>query len=480
MSTAHGTPSAARPAVDPDLRELDPRHLEALLLRYAGPGPRYTSYPTVPAWSEDYAADDFRSDLGGVEGPAPDLSVYVHVPFCRSLCHFCACNRVVTRRADLPERYLDTLEREVDAVAGALPEGARAAQVHWGGGTPTHLSPEQIRRLAAVLRRAFPPHADAEISVEVDPRVTGPAHLEALRECGFTRLSLGVQDFDPRVQRAIHRIQPAAETRELVESARRLGFGGINLDLIYGLPLQSAESFERTLDTVLALAPDRLALYGYAHVTWVARQQRGFEEADLPDAGERLRIFSLALRRLLGAGYEFIGLDHFARPDDELARARREGGLHRNFMGYTTRAGLDLVGVGPSAISELGGSYAQSRRDLTAWHAAVEEGGLATFRGHRLTPDDRERRFVIGSIMCHGEVRDDAFRARFGGTLRQRFAAELARLEPLADEGLVELGTRGVRVTSVGRLVLRNVAMAFDAYLPRQQQEQRPLFSQTL
>jgi oxygen-independent coproporphyrinogen-3 oxidase len=463
-----------------ELLDLDPARIEGMLLRYGGAGPRYTSYPTAPAWSEGYDASCFAEDLAGLSAGAP-LSVYVHVPFCRSLCHFCACNRRITRDAALPERYLDAIAREVEALGRALPRALPVEQLHWGGGTPTHLTPAQIRRLFGLLADAFPLAPGAEISLEADPRVTSGAQLETLRACGFERLSLGVQDFDARVQQAIHRVQSAADTARLVEHARALGFGSVSFDLIYGLPFQSVPSVLHTLDEVVAIAPDRIALYAYAHVTWIAKQQRGFESKDLPDPRTRLEILVAAIRRLLAAGYVHVGLDHFAKPHDELARAQQAGTLRRNFMGYTTRAGVDLVGLGPSAISELHSAYAQSERELEAWQDAVGAGGLATLRGHRLTRDDQERRWVIQRLLCDAGVAAPAFRARFGASFRERFAPELARLAELAEDGLLELAADGsIAATPLGRLVLRTLAMAFDAYLARQQSEARPLFSQTI
>jgi len=462
--------------------EVDLAGAEALLARYATSGPRYTSYPTAPVWSERFGAADYAAALAaagrrGDEG----LSLYVHVPFCASLCHFCACNRVITRRPEPPERYLGALERELALVREALGAERRVVQHHWGGGTPTHLSPAQIRRLFRAACDAFPLAEGAEVSMEVDPRVTGDAHLDALRECGFERLSLGVQDFDPRVQAAIHRIQPVATTADLVTKARKAGVRSVGFDLIYGLPFQTAASFERTLDEVLAIGPDRVALYSYAHVTWVAKQQRGFERGDLPDPATKLRLLLLAIRRFLGAGYLYVGLDHFVRPGDDLAAALRGGSLRRNFMGYTTLAGTDLVAFGPSAISELREAYAQSQREVEGWGDAVLAGRLPTLRGHALSEDDRDRAFAIARIMCHGALGADEFAAARGGALRERFAGELARLAPLAEDGLVEVASDGsLAVTPLGRLFLRNVAMVFDAYLPAQQREGRPLFSQTV
>ena len=461
---------------------LDLAHAERILPRYSGEGPRYTSYPTAPVWGETYGPEQVREELGRRDiDPGDGLSLYVHVPFCEALCHFCACNKVVTRNRDLAAAYLDTLAREVAAVREGLAVPRPATQQHWGGGTPTYLSPEQVRRLYHTVTDAFPMAPGAEISIEVDPRVTSAEHVAALRECGFNRVSMGVQDFDPRVQEAVHRIQPVAQTRALVERARAEGFASVNFDLIYGLPYQTEQTFAATLDAVLDLAPDRLALYSYAHVTWLAKQQRGFEKKDLPAAETKLRIFLLAIRRFLEAGYRFVGLDHFALPEDELCRALGDRTLRRNFMGHTTQAGVDLLGFGPSAISELRGAYAQSERQLAAWEKAVRSRGLATMRGHRLTRDDCERRWVIGRILCHAELRAGEFEREFGRRFADAYSAELASLEPAAADGLVEIATDGsLRVTPLGRLLVRNLAMAFDAYLPNQRQAGRPMFSRTV
>lgn len=459
---------------------LDLEHAEAILPRYEGPGPRYTSYPTAPVWTDAYGGPAFRHDLASLASSAA-LSLYAHVPFCASLCHFCACNRIITRDAALPERFLDTIAREIDAVRGLVAAPAPAVQLHWGGGTPTHLTPAQIRRLFHALTDAFPLRPGAEISIEVDPRVTTREQVETLRSLGFDRISLGVQDVEPRVQEAIHRIQPARITAALVDDARRAGFASVNFDLIYGLPFQREESFTRTLDTMLAIGPDRIALYSYAHVTWVAKQQRGFERQDLPDAPTKLRILLLAIRRLLQAGYVYVGMDHFARPDDELARALRDRTLRRNFMGYTTQADTALLGFGPSAISELPASYAQNERELARWEHAVAEGGIATLRGHRLGSDDEERRFVITRIMCHGEIEAAEWNARFGRSFSEAYARELESLDAIEADGLVVREADGsLRVTPLGRLLVRNVAMAFDAYLPAQQRAGARLFSRTV
>jgi oxygen-independent coproporphyrinogen-3 oxidase len=467
--------------------DLDRTQVEALLPRYAIEGPRYTSYPTAPTWTDRFGVEDFREQLACMgEGASTDagdgegVSLYVHVPFCKSLCHFCACNRVITRNAQLPVRFLETIEREVAAVREIT--GLRTAtQQHWGGGTPTHLTPDQIRRLFEIVTNAFPMRAGAEISIEVDPRVTSDEHIAALRECGFNRISMGVQDFEPKVQEAVHRVQSSEQVEHLVELARSSGFDGVNFDLIYGLPYQTEESFARTLDRVLEIAPDRIALYSYAHVTWVAKQQRGFERKDLPGSAVKMRIMLGAIERFLEAGYQFIGLDHFALPEDELSQALANRTLRRNFMGHSTQAGVDLIGFGPSAISELRTCYAQSERDIAQWEKSVAQRGLATLRGHRLKQDDCERRWVINRIMCHGELRADEFEAAFGHPFQTRFALELKQLQPMIRDGLLERESdASLRITSLGRLLVRNVAMVFDAYLADQQKLSKPMFSQTV
>ncbi|HVP30996.1 MAG TPA: oxygen-independent coproporphyrinogen III oxidase [Myxococcota bacterium] len=462
--------------------ELDFERAQAILPRYEGPGPRYTSYPTAPVWTEAFGAADFLAELARADASAEEpIALYAHVPFCASLCHFCACNRIITRDAALPESYLDVIAREIAFVREQLAVPRRASQLHWGGGTPTHLAPAQIRRLFHAMVDAFPLRSGAEVSIEVDPRVTTEAQIETLRELGFTRISMGVQDFDPRVQEAIHRVQPVAQTARLVELARRAGFESVNFDLIYGLPFQREESFGRTLDAVRAIGPDRIALYSYAHVTWVAKQQRGFERKDLPDARTKLGLLLLGIRRLTEAGYAFIGMDHFARPEDELSRALRERTLRRNFMGYTTQAGVELLGFGPSAISQLRDAYAQSARELAAWSDAVRTRGVATIRGHRLGAEDQRRRFVIERILCHGAVDPAEVDAAFGGSFARDFAGELARLEPLEIDGLVTRERDGrLGVTPLGRLLVRNVAMVFDAYLPEQQRSGRARFSKAV
>lgn len=461
----------------PALRLAD---VERLYPRYSGPGPRYTSYPTVPVWSEAFGPQDHEEALRAID-PSEELSVYAHVPFCHSLCHFCACNRVITRDPEVPERYLDAIDRELATVAAKIEGRPRVGQLHWGGGTPTHLDPGQLERLFASIATRVEILSDAELSVEVDPRVTSEDQIETLARLGFDRLSLGVQDTDRKTQEAIHRIQPFEQTLALTETARARGITGINYDLVYGLPHQTVASMRRTLDEVLSARPDRIALYGYAHVTWVAKQQRGFERGDLPDPSRRLALFLEASGRLLDAGYRWIGMDHFALEDDALTHALDDGTLRRNFMGYTTRVGSDVLAFGPSAISQLGDAYVQAEKDLGAWTAAANDGRLPTALGHRLTPDDVARRHLIEQIMCMGRVEASDLRERFGPDFHADYLRELERLAPLVDDGLVEISTTGdLLVLPIGRVFLRNVAMAFDAHLARDEDAPGRLFSQTV
>lgn len=452
-----------------------------LLHRYNVPGPRYTSYPTAPVWKEDFGPPEYERILeesASATHPAP-LSLYVHLPFCEKLCYFCACTVVITgSQHALEDEYLSTLEREIDWVADRVGAGRPVVQFHLGGGTPTYFAPERLLRLGRKFRSRFEFAPDAEIGVEVDPRVTTREHLLALGKLGFNRLSMGVQDFDPRVQVAVNRVQPFEETRRLVRLARELGFPSVNMDLIFGLPFQTAESFSETIDQVIEIAPDRLAVYSYANVPWMKKHQNVLVP-HLPDEATKFSIFRTALERFTAAGFEYIGMDHFARPDDELARARRARTLHRNFQGYTTKAGTDLIGVGMSAIGSVGFAYVQNLRDLGPYRQSVADSGSATFRGFRLSVDDRLCRRVIGNILCHGVVVKEEIEREFGIDFDDRFAGALEKLRPCAEDRLVELSTREIRATSLGRIFLRNLAMPFDAYLPAAAPE-KPVFSKTL
>lgn len=447
--------------------------------KYNRPGPRYTSYPTAPVWKDDFGPDDLESNFRLADETATPLSLYMHLPFCESLCLFCACNVSIQKNKSVAIPYLESLKREIEHVGRRVSRTRPVIQFHWGGGTPTYLTPSQMEDLFSHARERFTFAPDAEIGIEVDPRVTTREHLETLRRLGFNRLSMGVQDFEPKVQETIHRIQPYEMTRDLIAAARSLGFESLNIDLIYGLPYQTEDTFRATIDLALTLSPDRVAMFSYAHVPWLKKQQGSFA-IHLPEGKEKFNIFRAGLEKFLDAGYVFIGMDHFARPDDELAVAQRNRTLHRNFQGYTTKAGADLYGMGVSAISSIGAAYAQNRREVPAYQQTVNERGIATMRGYRLSQDDLIRRAVIGRLLCHTLIFKSEVEREFGIAFDSYFASELEALENFRAEGLVSLPSGEIRVTPLGRIFIRNVAMTFDRYLREQQMDKKPLFSKTL
>jgi len=452
---------------------------EAFLEKYNRPGPRYTSYPTAPVWKDDFGPDDLEQYFATADTRATPVSLYMHIPFCESLCLFCACNVSIQKDKNVAIPYLDALKREIEHVGRRVSRKRPVIQFHWGGGTPTYLSPAQMEDLFQFTRERFTFHPDAEIGIEIDPRVTSREHLHTLRQLGFNRLSMGIQDFEPRVQKTIHRVQPYEMTRDTILAARELGFESLNVDLIYGLPYQTAESFRAAVEQVLTLAPDRVAMFSYAHVPWLKKQQGSFA-VHLPEGMEKFRIFRAGLEGFLTAGYLYIGMDHFARPMDELATAQRNRTLHRNFQGYTTKAGADLYGMGVSAISSIGDAYAQNRREVPAYESTVSARGIATMRGYRLSEDDRIRRAVIGRLLCHTVIPKAEVEREFGIDFGEYFAAELEHLREASVEGLVNLTAGEISVTPLGRIFIRNVAMTFDRYLRDQQMDKRPLFSKTL
>ncbi len=452
---------------------------DELLEKYNRPGPRYTSYPTAPVWKDDFSPEDFEKICAHADEQGSPLSLYMHLPFCESLCLFCACNVSIQKDKRVAIPYLAALRQEIEHVAGRVSRKRNVSQFHWGGGTPSYLSPEQMEELFRHAQERFTFAEDAEIGVEVDPRVTSLAHLETLRRLGFNRLSMGIQDFHPQVQETIHRVQPYEMTRALILAARGLGFQSINVDLIYGLPHQTASSFQATIGQVLSLGPDRVAMFSYAHVPWLKKQQGSFQ-AHLPQGREKFRIFRAGLAEFLNAGYVYIGMDHFARPEDELAAAQRQRTLHRNFQGYTTKAGADLYGMGVSSISSIGDAYAQNRRDVPGYQTAVASRGLATMRGYRLSPDDRIRRAVIGRLLCHAVIPKGEIEREFSISFDEYFRSEIERLEETRADGFLVLDSDEIRVTPIGRIFIRNVAMIFDRYLGEQQMDQKPLFSKTL
>jgi oxygen-independent coproporphyrinogen III oxidase len=443
------------------------------LARYDVPGPRYTSYPTVPAWQAPFGAEKYREALEDLAGLAQDpVSVYVHLPFCGYRCHYCACTVALATRTDVVDRYLDRVELELELVTGIAGRSHPVLQLHLGGGTPNHLTVGQLERLVRMLEDRLTFDPTAERSVEADPRLASRDGIEALRALGFRRVSYGVQDFDLAVQAAIGRPQSEAVVREAVELARAAGLVSVNIDLIYGLPLQSPSRFKRTLESALGLAPDRVACYSYAHVPDARHNQRLIDATTLPSREQKFELFQMAVEAFVGAGYEWIGMDHFARPADDLAVAARERRLHRDFMGYTTRPAPHLLGFGMSAIGDVAGRFVQNVPRTGAYQRALDEGVLPVERGHRLSADDQCRRRAILNLMCNLELphrlvpppEEDGH----------------ARLRPLVAEGLLAAHADRYEVTPVGRYFLRNVAMALDAYLPQQQAGVHPRFSRTV
>ena len=455
-----------------------------LLQRYDVPGPRYTSYPTAPQFSAGFGEAQLREVAAASNGdPIPrPISLYLHIPFCTSPCFYCGCNRIITRDKTRGEAYLTRLYREIALASSMFDRDREVEQVHFGGGTPNFLDPEQITEVVDVLRRhfSFARGSKMDCSIELDPRFITPAEVGQLGQAGFNRASLGVQDFDPVVQEAVNRIQGVEQTLGIIQACREHGFRSVNVDLIYGLPKQTLEGFARTLDITLEARPDRLAIYGYAHLPNLFKPQHRIHAEDLPSPEAKLDLLRLAIDKLGQAGYEYIGMDHFALPGDELARAQREGGLHRNFMGYTTHAESDLVGLGVSAISHIGASFSQNPRDLPSWEMAIDAGRLPVWRGMYMDEDDVIRADLIQALMCHGALDLRAFEQRHMIDFGAYFSESLARLKPLQDDGLVELDEGGLRATSRGRLLLRIIAMCFDRYLTPAADSAQPRYSRTV
>ena len=440
---------------------------ESLLERYDIPGPRYTSYPTADRFVEAFGPEDLSNALTDRRETrsATALSIYVHIPFCESVCYYCACNKVITKHHSKGAEYLHYLSREVDLITQHLGQGQKVSQLHLGGGSPTFLSDVELGDVMSMLQRNFELVPGGEYSIEIDPRTVTDLRLEHLHRLGFNRLSFGVQDFDPQVQVAIHRVQPRFQVEALMHSARRIGYESINLDLIYGLPLQTPESFERTLDDVILLRPDRVAIYAYAHLPTRFKPQRRINAHELPSPQGKVHMLALAIDRLTEAGYVYIGMDHFALPNDPLAVAKAQGRLHRNFQGYSTQPDCDLVALGVSAIGRIGPTYSQNAKTLEEYYDCIDQGRLPVVRGLALTPEDILRRAVIMAIMCQGKLDFEAIELAFMTDFRRTFAHALARLEPLIQEGLVELDEQGLQVTQSGWMLVRAIAMVFDQYL---------------
>ncbi|MCZ6819980.1 MAG: oxygen-independent coproporphyrinogen III oxidase [Calditrichaeota bacterium] len=453
-----------------------------MLKRYDKPGPRYTSYPTAPKFTTGFDAAEFEAEIERTNQSdrSTDLSLYFHLPFCDTLCYFCGCTMIITRNRDRIDEYLGYIIKEIELVAGRIKQGRKVAQLHWGGGTPTYLDPEQIRRLFSAIRENFEFQPDAEIGVEIDPRGMTEEHLDALKDAGFNRASMGVQDFDLKVQQAINRLQSEELTRWAFDGLRARGFESINLDLIYGLPHQTVCSFEKTLERIISISPDRLAVFNYAHVPWMKKHQGVIREESLPGPEEKLNILKATIERLTSEGYTYIGMDHFAKPDDSLTQALHEKKLYRNFQGYSTKSGCDLYALGMSSISQLKDVYAQNVKDIPTYYEAIDAGRFATERGYRLTADDHIRRFMITRLMCDFELRKQDVEKRFGIAFDDYFAEALVKLEPMILDGLVEIPNGAIHVTEMGQLLVRNIAMVFDKYLGEMEKKNTPMFSKTV
>ncbi|MEO8305434.1 MAG: oxygen-independent coproporphyrinogen III oxidase [Betaproteobacteria bacterium] len=441
-----------------------------LIRKYDGFGPRYTSYPTADRFTADFNASHLVDALVAREAGklSQPLSLYVHLPFCDTICYYCACNKVITKDHTRAAKYIRYLGRELGIAAGLVDADTPVTQLHWGGGTPTFLSADEMTELMEMLRTRFAFARDAECSIEIDPRKVTAEKVALLARLGFNRISLGVQDFDPDVQRAVNRVQSEEETRAVMDAARANGIGSINVDLIYGLPLQTVAGFAVTLDKVIGAAPSRIALYNYAHVPHLFKPQRRIDESALPSAEVKLAILALAIEKLTDAGYLYIGMDHFARPDDELAVAQREGKLHRNFQGYSTHADCDILSFGVSAIGRIGPTYSQNVRTLDEYYERLDANALPCFRGWQLSYDDRLRRDVIQALMCQFMVDFAAIEARHGVVFEDYFAFEIDALKPLAYDGLVDIAPGRIYVTPRGRLLVRSAAMIFDRFLREQ------------
>ena len=452
-----------------------------LLRKYSAPGPRYTSYPTAPAFSAAFGPDEYREAIEQSNNVAEDspISLYFHFPYCDTLCYFCGCTMLITHSRSHIREYNEYLKREIALVAPKISKKRSVSQLHWGGGTPSYLDPGEIRDIGSFIRNQFTYDERIEASVEIDPRGLTYEHMKALRDVGFNRISIGVQDFDIRVQEAVNRIQPESITRDAINWSRELGYESINLDLIYGLPHQTLRSFAETVDKVIEMSPDRLAVFNYAHVPWLKPHQRLILDEDLPPPELKLEIFKMTTEKLLDAGYWSVGMDHFAKETDELAVAQRNGTLYRNFQGYSTKAGCDLYGFGMSAIGHFRETYQQNAKTLPEYYRMIGSNSFATHVGYRMTKDDHIRKEVIMRIMCDMGITKKNIESKFGITFDGYFDDALPRLGPFVEDGLVSILPEKIVVNGMGRLVIRNIAMCFDAYLD-QMMKDKPIFSKTV
>jgi len=436
-----------------------------LIKKYDRPGPRYTSYPPATEFTEEVGEEDYRRKLMESNARGTPLSLYFHIPFCESGCYYCGCNIIISHRKGIEIPYLHRVYREMDMLVDLLDSQRKVVQLHWGGGTPNYLTSQEIEEFMGEIRRRFSFSEDAEVSIEIDPRFATDEQLRVIRDAGFNRISMGLQDLDEKVQKAINRIQPFSLMVETMEKLRDLGFQSVNIDLIYGLPHQTRSSFEKTVEKVIELNPDRIAVYSFAYVPWVKPIQKRIDPESLPSAEEKLSILEMVVEKFQDAGYVYIGMDHFAKPEDELAVAQRKGELWRNFQGYTTRKGVELIGIGATSIGMLYDSYFQNFKTLREYNVAVDEGRLPTYRGFLLKEDDFIRREVIMDIMCNLGVSFGKIEAMFGIRFEDYFSKELEDLRELEEDGLIKVRNRRIEILPVGRMLIRNIAMVFDAYL---------------
>lgn len=451
-----------------------------LLKRFNQPGPRYTSYPTAPVFSAEFTSEDFEREVVETNrNNTSPISLYFHFPYCEKLCYFCGCNMMVTQKREHISEYNKYLKKEIERLLPLISPQRKVEQMHWGGGTPSYLKPDEILDVGNFIKSKFEFSADIEASVEIDPRGLTREHLEAFREIGFNRTSFGVQDFNLQVQEAINRVQSEEITRQTVEWARELGYQSINLDLIYGLPFQTLESFAETVEKIVEISPERIAVFNYAHVPWLKKHQAVMPSEAMPSPDERLQILKMTIEKLTDAGYEYIGMDHFAKPTDELAIAQKNNTLYRNFQGYSTKAGCDVYAFGLSAISQFQNVYAQNLKNLRDYYTRIDAEFPATNVGYRMTFDDHVRKETINQLMCNLEIDKRGIEQKFGIDFEEYFKDDIPKLQTFIDENLLENNADKIKILGAGILIIRNVAMCFDAYLEKMMRE-KPVFSKTV
>lgn len=451
------------------------------LKKFDKPGPRYTSYPTAPMFSDSFTSNDFRNEIlrtNALDNPN-DLSLYFHFPFCDTLCYFCGCTMLVTHDRNKIDSYNQYLKKEIDLITSLISKNRKVTQLHWGGGTPSYLSPDQIKDIGLYVRERYNFASDIEASVEIDPRDLTKDHMKAFSDSGFNRMSMGVQDFNEKVQKAVNRIQSEKITRDAVNWGRELGFKSINLDLIYGLPYQTYDSFSATLDKAIDISPERFAIFNYAHVPWLKKHQHVIPENELPSPEQKLQILKMTIEKLTNAGYWYIGMDHFAKPDDELTLAQKNKTLYRNFQGYSTRAGCDVYAFGMSSISQFDNIYAQNMKELNSYYSRLDSNKFATHLGYVMTEDDHIRKFTIMNLMCHLEIDKTLIEEKFKINFDDYFSGSIQKLKLFVDESFVTIKNDKIKVVELGKLIIRNIAMCFDAYLEDMVKD-KPIFSRTV